>query len=178
MAIIPTGRPAWARTNVHSAYGGDVNKVNYQGIGTVNPRTDLSAENLCRLAADLAAVARTAPFAVVTYTARDTSALAPTINAYDAMAGDQPTPSRNGDGDESFAWADSYVDDYGVSANANIVHAEATVHSESLKAWAVCQLLDNDSDGIFETVRVRVYNDAGSAVQDAKVTLVTFTGAA
>ena len=177
MSIVPTGNPAWVRSNGHTAYGGNVNKLNYQSLGTVNPRTDLSAENLCRIAADLAAVARVSPFAVMTFTCDDTTPSAPTINAYYAMAGSSPTPTRNGNGDATFQWAGSYADDYGVVANANIIAATATVVTNGANTYvATVELLDANADGVFESVRVRVVNQAVVAVSNAKVCLTIWTG--
>lgn len=177
MSIVPSGNPAWSRSNGHSAYGGNVNKINYQSVGTVNPRTDVSAENICRIAADLAAVARTCPFATMTFTCDDVSPAAPTIGSYYAMAGSSPTATRNGDGDVTFEWAASYLDDYGVSAAANIVSATACVHVLAMNVHiATVELIDSDADGINDSVRVRVVDAAGAAVADPTVTLTVWTG--
>ena len=176
MSITPTGNPAWVRSNGHTAYGGDINKTNFQSIGTINPRTDLSAENICRIAADLAAVARTAPFAVMTYTCNDTVPAAPTIASYFAMAGSAPTATRNGDGDVSFTWANSYADDYGVSGNAHIVAATATGYSPLFLSITTVELLDSNADGIFNRVRVRAFDELGAALLDPKITLCVWTG--
>lgn len=177
MSIVPSGNPAWSRSNGHTAYGGNVNKVNYQSVGTVNPRTDVSAENICRMAADLAAVARTCPFSAMRFTCDDVTPAAPTIDSYYAMAGSQPTATRNGPGDVSFEWANSYMDDYSVSANANIMGAIATVHSVAAADYiATVELIDGDADGVNDTVRVRVVDGAGAAVLNPTVTLTTWTG--
>jgi hypothetical protein len=176
MSITPTGNPAWVRSNGHTAYGGNVNKVNYQSVGTINPRTDLSAENLCRIAADLAAVARVSPFAVVTFTCDDTTPAAPTVSNYYAMAGAVPIATRNGNGDVTFAWSGTYNDDYGVAGVANIIGATATVQSGAAVRIATAQLLDANADGIFESVRVRVFDNAAAAVSNPKVTLSVWTG--
>lgn len=177
MTITPSGNPAWVRSNGHTAYGGNVNKTNYQSVGTVNPRTDVSAENICRMAADLAAVARVSPFSVMTFTCDDTTPGAPVVNSYFAMAGGAPTGTRNGNGDVTFAWSDSYLDDYGVSGTANILGAVATAHTAGVVTWAVSvQRIDADADGIFDSLRVRVYDETNTAVPNAKVTLITWTG--
>jgi len=176
MSITPTGNPAWVRSNGHTAYGGNVNKTNYQSVGTINPRTDLSAENLCRIAADLAAVARVSPFAVVTFTCDDTTPAAPTVSNYYAMAGAAPIATRNGNGDVTFAWSGTYNDDYGVAGRANIIGATATVQSGAAVRIATAQLLDANADGIFESVRVRVFDNAAAAVSNPKVTLSVWTG--
>lgn len=177
MSIVPTGSPAWVRSNGHTAYGGNVNKTNYQSVGTVNPRTDVSAENVCRIAADLAAVARTSPFAVLTFTCDDTTPAAPTITSYYAMAGNAPTATRNGNGDVTLQWAGTYNDDYGVAGKANIVAATATViNSGAAVRVASVQLLDSNADGVFESARIRVFDNAAAAVSNPTVTLTIWTG--
>lgn len=177
MSITPTGNPAWVRSNGHTVYGGNVNKTNYQSVGTVNPRTDVSAENVCRMAADLAAVARVSPFSVMTYTCDDTTPAAPTVNSYYAMAGSTPTGTRNGNGDVTFAWSGAYLDDYGVSGTANIIGAVATPHTTGVVTWsATVERIDSNADGVYDSIRVRVYDETNTAVANAKVTLMTFTG--
>jgi hypothetical protein len=51
--------PLWARTSSATDYGGHPNKRDYGETGCVNALTDVSAEQIKRMAADLAAVART-----------------------------------------------------------------------------------------------------------------------
>lgn len=167
MALTPSGSPAWVRTNDHTAYGGDVNKANYQSQGSVNPRTDLTAENICRLAADLAAIARTAPLARLAYTCNDAAPAAPTITSSGSMWAQDPTPTRNGNGDVTFTWAASYTDPYGVSGNVNIIGAKATLVGTTASEIPV-ELVDA------HTVRVRAFDTAGAAISDAKVALVIY----
>lgn len=162
----PTGNPAWIRTNDHSAYGGNVNKTNYESVGTVNPRTDLSAENLCRIAADLAAVARTAPFAVIKFTCNDSSPAVPTINEFTAMVGGQPTGARNGNGDVTFTWSSSYNDPYGVSGTTTIIGGEATVNN--IGGYFAVVIASGNS------ARVVVFDHTGAAVSNPTVTLVVY----
>lgn len=177
MAVTPTGNPAWVRSNDHTAYGGHVNKANYQSVGTVNPRTDLSAENLARMAADLAAVARTAPWAVLTYTTNDTSPAAPTIDDYETMAGNEPTGARVGDGEVTITWDASYSDPYSQSADIHIIGATATVHGSGDYSTKIT-LSDPDANGKNERVAVAVTDStSGAAVTDIKVTVVLYTGA-
>jgi hypothetical protein len=71
MATIPNGTPAWTRSADHTFYGGHVDKANYQDEPIVNPKTDVGANAIQRMAADLAAVARMANFATVTFTANE-----------------------------------------------------------------------------------------------------------
>lgn len=61
MTILPAGNPLWLRSPGITQYGGDVNKKDYGGIGSVNSQTDINAAQFSRLTADLAAVARVAP---------------------------------------------------------------------------------------------------------------------
>ncbi len=69
MTTIPNGAPAWVRSSDYTTYGGHLNKRNYQDEPIVNPRTDVGANAIQRMGADLAAVARMAPFCNVTFTA-------------------------------------------------------------------------------------------------------------
>jgi len=175
MSITPTGSPAWVRSNGHTAYGGDINKTNFQSIGTINPRTDLSAENICRIAADLAAVARTAPFAVMTYTCNDTAPAAPTIDNYFAMAGSSPLAARLADGSVLFTFDNSYTDDYSVSGNANIIAVTATV-SGAGSGFATYFAYDTDGDGINNKLQVDAFDDAGVALVDPTISIAIWTG--
>jgi hypothetical protein len=175
MTIVPSGNPAWVRSNDHTAYGGHVNKTNYASVDAVNPRTDLSAQNLTRMAADLAAVARTAPFAVITFTTNDTSPAAPTIDDYTAMAGASPVGARNGDGDVNLTWDASYADPYAVSADIHIAGVTASGHGANDYSVAVT-ISDPDANGKNERIRVQVFDSsAGSSVTDVTVTLAIYT---
>jgi len=175
MTVTPSGSPAWVRTNDHTNYGGHVDKANFLSQGVIDARTDVGADELARIAADLAAVARTAPFCNLTYTNDDSTPDDPTIDSYDAMTGSEPTASRNGDGDVTFTWSTAPTDDYGVTGSFNITHAVATVHGTAAGV-AVCERLDTDSDGLYEELRVRCYTTSGVAMTDAKVTVTVYTG--
>lgn len=180
MAITPTGSPAWTRTAGISQYGGNVDKRNYMGIGPIDALTDWSAEEICRMTADLAACVRTAPFAVITFTTNDLSPAAPTISAINLMTGvlsvsyagnaapaGYPSASRVGDGRVRFAFSSSYSDEYGVSGAFSPTHAIATVHSDSA-AYIVTTSVNTGGVG---TVDVRAYTDAGVAAQDVTITV-------
>ena len=175
MAIVPTGGPAWLKTSDHTTYGGDLNKANYQSQGPINPRTDVDAASFTRIAADMEALTRVAPFATVTYTADDTGASNPTVGEYNSMAGVAPVGVRNGDGDVTWTWLNSYADPYSVSGTLHIAHAQATLHGAAAGA-AVVEILDVNVDTFNEVVRVRIFDDAGAAIQDATVTLEITTG--
>jgi hypothetical protein len=54
--ITPAGSPPWARAASMQSYGGDVNKKDYGGIGSVNARTDVTAAQFVRMTSDLASL--------------------------------------------------------------------------------------------------------------------------
>lgn len=179
MTITPTGNPAWTRSVSHEDYGGSVNKQNYQSIGVVNARTDVGAEGFSRQVSDQAAAVRTAEMGVFTYLNNDTGTDPPTIEAALLMTGIAansyegdapptgfPSAARNGDGDVTFTFAASHTDEYGVAA-----------------AWAPTQCTvscygSTFADATYEisgqTVRVRVFDAAGAAETDRRVTLVVW----
>lgn len=179
MAIVPNGVPAWVRTASHVDYGGDPNKRNYLSQGVIDALTDVGAEAVCRMAADLEAIVRSAPFAVITYTCDDTTPAAPTINSVYLMTGVNivgylgsaapagfPSAARNGNGDVTFTFSASYSDAYGVSGAFTPRCPLATVQSaNAYNAPAVAS---------GSTVRVRVFNDSGAAVTNQKVSLVVW----
>lgn len=175
MAIEPTGLPAWVRSNDHTSYGGNVSKKNYQSAGAINPQTDVDAANWCRIATDLAAVAKTSPFAVMRFLCNDAVPGAPTIQSYSGMIGTQPTAARNGNGDVQFTWAASYEDPYGVEGIVDITMAIPITHG-STAAIPTVEISDSNSDTYGDRIRVRVKDTAGAAISDAVVTLVVWTG--
>ncbi len=181
MAIVPSGYPAWTRLADHTQYGGNVNKRNYMLIGAVNAQTDVTAEEWCRAASDLAAVVRTAPMWVIDFTNNDTAGDPPTINRIYGMTGVRltsyegdnaptgfPSAVSNGDGDVTFTFESSYSDDYGVAGDFAI-------------SWALASIRDNDStlkNGtvIYTDTTAQVLCFSGSAggtvLADARVSLV------
>lgn len=172
MAIVPSGVPAWLRTNDHATYGGDTQKTDFHGQGAVDARTDVAAKQFVRMCADLASVQRTAPFATLTYTCVDTPTPGdPTNNAYKGMpqGGADPVGTRNGDGDVSIDWGGTYIDAYGIEGPLVITGADATLHGAAAGAPVVSLVSDT-------SVRVRCFTDAGGAVANAKVTLIVYTG--
>lgn len=192
MSIVPDGSPAWVRSSDHSTYGGDTNKTNWHSQGVTNGRTDVGAEAFCRLAEDLSAVMRTAPFCTLTIQCDDDGAPgAPTITAVNQMTGVRivsylgstpptgfPSADRNGNGDITITWESSYVDDYGVSGDVNIQHVEVGCCG-TVPQIPVYSLEDNDSNGLFEAVRVRVFDAVtGAASVSPKLTVSVVTGTA
>jgi hypothetical protein len=182
MAIIPTGQPAWTRTASHTNYGGHVNKRNYLSRGKIDALTDVGAEEICRMAADLEAIARTAPFATITFLCNDTFPLsgdAPTIETAMLMTGVRltsyaggapptgyPSAARNGDGDVTFTFDASYSDAYGVAGAFAIKHAVGNVHGTTA-GEAVFEILTAT------TLRVRLF-DGASALVDPRATIMVW----
>lgn len=182
MAVIPTGRPVWERASDHTTYGGNVEKKNHLSQGSIDALTDWSAEEFSRLVADFSAVARTAPFAVITYTCNDSSPGAPTIVRVNGMIGVRNTPyvgnaaptgfpsaSRNGNGDVTFTFDGVYLDPYGISGTFVLAHPRATTIGTD-GGTAPCERLSDTS------VRVRGYDKVGNVDLDAMITLVVNSG--
>ena len=175
MAVVPTGSPAWTRTADFSHYGGHASKENYLGRGAIDALTDVGAEEFSRMVADAAAATRTAPFAVITYSCNDTSPDAPTVEFVYMMTGIRtvsyegdappsgfPSAARNGDGDVTFTFASSYSDEYGIAGAFAPRHAIAGLAGQS-PGGAVTEV-------VAQTVRIRVFSDAGAAIADPRVT--------
>jgi hypothetical protein len=188
MSVTPTGNPAWVRSNDHTTYGGDVDKKNYASQGAVNAQTDVSAEQLVRIASDLAAVQRTAPFAVITMLMRDATPAAPivervllmngvTSSSYvgDSPPSGMPTITRQGTGYVRITLSPSYTDAYGVSGSVSIIGATGSA-TASLARCMTADVLDVDADGVNEVVDVRVFvTTTGSASGDNRVTVALYT---
>jgi hypothetical protein len=179
MPIIPEGLPAWTRTASHEQYGGNLNKQNFMNSGCINAQTDVGAENLCRAAADLAAVVRTLPMCVMTMLCNDSSPAAPTVEFINMMtgvpstsyAGDSPpagypSVARNGNGDVTVTFDASYDDEYATAGPFAPTQAVTTVMATAHRVAPVV------ISG--QTVRVRVYSDTGAAVSDPRFTLAVW----
>jgi hypothetical protein len=136
MAITPTGSPVWVRATDFSHYGGDPNKQNYQSQGAVDPLTDVTAEQLSRLAADVAAIARVSPFCVLTFQADDALGNDPTVEYCNLMTGVRATSYVGGSppagfpsvvfvagGEHLITFDASYTDPYGVVGSFAPRHA-------------------------------------------------------
>lgn len=183
MTITPNGYPAWLRTAAHTDYGGHTDKRNWMSQGVVNGRTDVGAEAFARMVADLAAVARVAPFATLRVQCNDTSPAAPTIlvchqmtgiretsYAGDAAPAGFPSAARNGNGDVTLTWASSYTDPYGVSGAVNIKNCVVTPVTNAARV-AAYELPSAVS------VRVRIFvSTSGAAATDPIFSLKVFTG--
>lgn len=183
MTVTPNGSPAWVRTAAIEDFGGSVDKTNWHGVGVTNPRTDVGAEAIMRLAADLAAAVRTAPFAVIRLLCNDGSPAAPTIEYVQMMtgirlvsyAGDAapagfPSAVRNGNGDVTLTFEATPTDDYGVEGTVEILSALPELVSAS--AGEVSYQIPSTT-----TLRLRAFNSAGSALSDARISVEVYTGA-
>jgi len=176
MTTTPSGSPAWTRTNSHTDYGGDTEKQNYLSQGAVDAQTDVTAEQICRIAADLEALHRTVPFCQLVYTNNDGATAAPTITRIRMMTGTRlisyegdaapsgfPSAARNGDGDVTFTFSASYLDAYGVSGAFAIRYPHAEVlFNEGIAAPEIV----SDTQ-----VRIRVKDTAGAALLNQDVLL-------
>lgn len=148
------------------------------------PENGVTAKQHARLCADLVAVKRTLPFAVVTLVGTDDiGGYQPNVESVYSQVGVstttytgntptytwQPTTLVLDVGTYYLSWSASFVDAYGVREPVNFKHARATVHG-STAAAAHCAVTAN-------TVTVYVYEQAagGPALfADQRVTLVVW----
>lgn len=131
------GTPPWNRTMVLGDYGGSVDKRNYGGRGVVDPRTDIDAGQVNRMAADLTAVARTAAFSVVTVDGAASPAVTyavvgPVETVSTGYPGGSPpsgfpTVTHVGTGHLKLVWETTYADASGVSADFTPVAAAPSI---------------------------------------------------
>jgi hypothetical protein len=178
----PLGNPAWLRSAGITDYGGSTTKADYLGIGVTNPDTDLEAAALMRLADHVAALTRTAPFAVLNITCNDSVPAAPTVNyvwmqsgiCLVSYAGDSaptgfPSASRNGDGDFDVDFDASYDDAYGIAGAFEIRMLDVGANAATnINAVAT-------STAGSQTATVHVFTaNTGAAVQDETVTLTVW----
>lgn len=186
MAIVPDGLPAWTRTAAITYYGGHLNKANLLGQGAVNPKTDVTAAQITRLSADLASLVRVAPLAVMNITCNDTSPAAPTVNwvtmmsavDVDGYAGDSPptgfpTLARVSNGVFTVTFGATLADDYGVTANVDLIGGIGSV-SSGASADVDIAASDPNADTYSERATVKVF-DNGGAVSNATVTIELYT---
>lgn len=185
MTTTPAGRPAWERANDHSAYGGHTEKRNYQNLPIVNPRTDVGAEHIARMAADLAAVQRVAPFARVTFTGADSTNTHPTVSAVEMMTGVYsgapytgntpptgfPSVSRVADGQYRVTLATSYTDPYGVAGTLSLTAAMPTAYKSGSSDAFYCSASALGSN-VFD---VHVYNGTTPGVAEDPTVTVEFS---
>lgn len=182
MAVIPSGVPAWMRQNDFASYGGNLLKKNFASRGAINPKTDVGAEAFSRITADLAAVARTAPFGVFTILCDDSTPAAPTVEYATLMTGVRvasylgsapptgfPSIARNGNGDFTMTFAASYNDPYGVAGAFTLKSPRASLGGATA-GTATWEILTAT------TLRIRAFAALGTAYSNARVTVTVGSG--
>ena len=106
------------------------------------PTDGITAEQWSRLAADLSAVVRTAPFAIITI--QQTGDAVAVLVAYQAQHGvgvsHAPTIVANGAGRLTITWAPAYTDPFGNAQAVNIKHADAMALSAGAALMATVDL--------------------------------------
>lgn len=175
--IVPAGVPPWLRTTDFSHYGGALDKQNYLSRGAIDALTDVDATSFARITADMAALARVAPFAVLTVHCNDSVPGAPTIEVANLMTGVRavsysgssapsgfPSGARNGTGDFTLTFASSYNDAYGVLGAFSINHAKASAVYTAV-ARAVVEKVTAT------TLRVRIFDAADAALSNGRATV-------
>lgn len=177
MAITPSGSPAWLRTVAIADYGGHVSKENYLSRGAIDALTDIDAEQISRMQADLAAAVRVAPFCVLAFTCDDTTPGPPTVTWCAMMTGVRttsyvanappsgfPSATRLSNGQVRFTFASSYSDDYGVAGAFTPTTAEGTLKGTT-SGLAKTQISGQTVDVILE-------DNAAAAVSNGSAYLV------
>lgn len=125
--------PLWSRTADADGYGGHPLKRDYGMTGCVNALTDVSAEQIKRLASDAVAIARTCPLWGGTIT-RSGSAFtvaysrpmwADHVRTYSGSAAPtgHPSVALTGANQVTITFPVSAVDEYGTSGNISILAA-------------------------------------------------------
>ncbi len=180
MPIIPTGSPPWVRTNDLTHYGGHPEKSNYLSRGAIDPLTDVDAAQFSRLASDVAALQRVAPFCNITILCNDSAPAAPTVEFVHMQTGYTassyagaspptgfPSVARNGNGDATITFATDYSDPYGVVGSFVISDMiPGLIHTSAGEATA-----ERVTDS---TVRLRAFSSAGAAISNARMTLTVW----
>ena len=107
-----------------------------------SPVDGITAEQWSRLAADLSAVVRTVPFAIITV--EQTSNSTVVLSAYQAQHGvgdaHAPTLVATGAGTVTLAWAAAYTDPFGNAQAVSIKHADAMALSAASSAIASVEI--------------------------------------
>lgn len=174
--ITPTGSPSWLRVNDFTHYGGHLNKQNYLSRGAIDALTDVDAAQFNRLTVDIAALQRVMPFCTMTLLCNDSVPAAPTIEFVNMQTGVSgsyagnspptgfPSAARNGNGDVSITFLNSYGDEFGVDGVFSISSLLPGLISSSAGVAT--------AERVSATVaRLRAFNAAGSALSNARMTL-------
>lgn len=171
--VTPSGNPAWARSNDYTSYGGHAQLKNYNGLPIVNPQTDVGAEHLARISADIAAVSMMGDFAHVKLTMASGSN-APTVTACTLMTGIYTGTGYSGtspptgfprvlgisNGVCAIKFTGIYTDPYSISSTFRPTFPRASLAESSVGAAYKTPSWTSGTD----TVMVRVQTSSGSAV--------------
>lgn len=126
----------------------------------------LRADQHARLAADMTATFRVAPFARFAYTK---SGATVTVVQYQGRNGSgsayAPTATVNGTGDVTWTWPGAYLDPYDVAIQVNLRAGRATCNGSSFGVATITVTTN--------TVRIRTWNAAGAAA-DANVSITVW----
>jgi len=161
MPVTPTGTPGWSRQNDHTSLGGSLNKQNYLAHGSVDPRTDLTAQNFCRIVEDISKVALMMPMAVIN---ASPTALVSGAYMYD---GADPDFVHTATGVYTITFDESYSDSYGVSQDVDIKFATVTVSKLNSVDPYFGRYVLSDTTGNSKNNRIVVYiRDYVAALQD------------
>jgi hypothetical protein len=184
MSVIPTGHPYFTRAAGHANYGGHVDKRNHLSQGVIDPETDVSAQQLARLATDLASIARVAPFAYMVVQCNDTSPAAPTVvlanmgtgissAGYegDAPPSGFPTLARVSDGRFTITFDSTYTDDYGVSGSFIVQPGMGNVISAAESSITIIRTSAT-------VLNYYLWDGAGAALDDGRCCFTVYSGGA
>lgn len=176
----PAGLPSWTRTATIEYYGGHPDKQNYMGQGAIDARTDVTAEQLNRLAADLAACVRVAPFCVILLTTNDTTPGPPFVQSIrmqnrvnlTGYAGDNPPPGfpvclRTGNGRVSITFPVSPEDDFGQTIPVDLKAGLGGVRGIAGDVWVSMQ--NPNADAYYEALDVKATDEDGVALEDVPI---------
>lgn len=178
MSIVLETPPAWTKTPDIGRYGGHVSKRDFLDIGEVNPLTDYAAKHICRTAADVAAVIRTATFVSLTLTCRDTAVLNPLVHNVAIQSGDildveysggspptgYPTVTRVSNGVVLVTLSSSYSDPYGTAGSFKVRFPHGGAHGSPM-ATVQPEIISDTSCKFY------VFDAAGAALIDRKITV-------
>lgn len=175
--IVPTGVAPWTRSTDFAHYGGALDKQNYLSRGAIDALTDVDAASFARMTADMAALARVAPFAVITLVCNDAGSDPPTIEASNLMTGVRavtyegdsaptgfPSGAHNSTGSCTLTFDTSYTDSYGVLGAFSISHVKVGMIHTSV-ARAVAEVVTAN------TVRLRAFDASDAPLSGARMIL-------
>jgi hypothetical protein len=76
-----------------------------------------------------------------------------------------------------FVWNQAFYDPYSVSGYIHIAHAVATLHGDGIVAgFTTINIEDPDGSGLYEAVRVQLWDSTPTELIDSTATLTVWTG--